>query len=103
MPKKIKFFPIEVLEYKNGIFSAGLLKNSPHKYDYYFLRIFDTYFHLRSDELFGIIRLLSSTLYCEDIYKRFKKSELKKGWFTLKQLNEEDKERDYYKNIKQKK
>ena len=54
MPKKIKFFPIEVLEYKNGIFSAGLLKNSPHKYDYYFLRIFDTYFHLRSDEMASV-------------------------------------------------
>jgi hypothetical protein len=83
MKKEVKFCEIEKFEYKNGVFEAGLLKNSPHKCDKIYLRINDWFFHLRDDEVFAIINGLSKALWSEFILKK-EKGKVK--WKTLDEL-----------------
>jgi len=82
--KETKFIHIEGKKYKDGIFSAGLIKNSSHKSDHIYLHINDWYFHLRDDEAFAIISALANALWCG---WQFKYHNPKMKWKTLKQLN----------------
>jgi len=89
MEKKIinttKFAPVKTTEYKDGIFQAGLIKNSPHPIDKIYLRIDNWFFHLRHDEIYAILSALNETLWCEALYQMHKKKfEMK--WLTLKEL-----------------
>ena len=81
--KETMFYPVEKREYKDGIFEAGLVKNSPHKVNKIYLRINDWFFHLRSDEIFSILNVLTNALWCE---KLFKMNKTKINWKTLKQI-----------------
>ncbi len=71
--------------YKDGIFEAGLVKNSPHKVNQIYLRIGEMFFHLRDDEAFVILECLSKALWCEAILRRNNfKDKIK--WFPLKKI-----------------
>lgn len=90
---KPRFIHIEGKKYKDGIFSAGLIKNSPHKADRIYLRINDWFFHLRDDEVFAIISALSNALWSDWTFRDNKDSKVVKTlkWLTLKELQKEEK------------
>jgi len=81
--EQTKFSISEKFEYKDSIFEAGIVKNSPHKVDRIYLRIGEMFFHLRDDEAFAIVNALSKALWCEYILKKHHK---KLNWYTLKEL-----------------
>lgn len=84
---KTKYLRIETLKYKDGIFEAGLVKNSPHKKNTIYLKQRDLYSHLRNDEAIAIIRCLSMALWCKDIFTKTNYPKTK--WLSLKKLEKE--------------
>ena len=75
-------------QYKDGLFEAGLVKNSLHKVNKIYLRIGEMFFHLRDDEAFAIINSLCQALWCYKILLNNKG--LKKiKWYKLKEITKD--------------
>uniref|UniRef100_A0A6M3XQL8 Uncharacterized protein n=1 Tax=viral metagenome TaxID=1070528 RepID=A0A6M3XQL8_9ZZZZ len=81
---KTLYLPCTGFAYKDGIFSAGLVKNSIHRSDKIYLRINDNIFELRSDEAYAIISALGSALWTD--YQSPKQDKVKLKWKTLEQI-----------------
>lgn len=88
---KSTFCQIDRYEYKDRIFDAGFVRDSPHKEDNVYFQIGGTCFHLREDEVHAIIAMLGRTMWCLGIarlnnYKKFKFKTIKqmKKWWCKK-------------------
>lgn len=82
-----KYLPTGEFEYKDGVFGAGLVKGSLHSENEYFLKMKDWCMELRVDEVYTIMQILSTALWCKSMYKRNPKLKPKK-WKELYQLCE---------------
>ena len=81
---KTLYAPCTGYTYKDGQFSAGLVKHSKHPVNKVYLRIMDNIFELRSDEAYAIISTLGSALWTDYQLPRQEKVKLK--WKTEEQL-----------------
>ena len=85
MKKETLFSISQRHQYKDNLFEAGLVKNSPHKVNKIYLRIGEMFFHLRDDEAFAVLNCLSLALWCEKIL-RANKGLKKIKWYSLKEI-----------------
>ena len=72
-------------QYKDGLFEAGLVKDSPHKVNKIYLRVGEMFFHLRDDEAFAIMGALSEALWTHKILSANKKLGGIK-WYRLSEI-----------------
>jgi hypothetical protein len=79
------YYLIDKFDYKDGVFGAGIVKNSIHPSDKVFLQINGNIFELRDDEIYAIISALSKSLWCN--YQFRKQDKIKLKWQTKEQLD----------------
>lgn len=82
--KKTFYSPLSNFEYKDGIFGAGLVKNSKHPINKVYLQINKNIFELRDDEIHAVISTLTMSLWCH--YQYTKQDKIKLKWQTKEDL-----------------
>ena len=83
--KETLYSLLDKVSYKDGIFGAGIVKNSIHPINKIFLQINKDVWELRDDEVYAIITSLSRVLWCN--YQFTKQNKVKLKWKTKKQLD----------------